>query len=248
MATLDVRDLEVEYFTDIRVLRGLSLRAPEAQITSIIGPNGAGKSTLLKTIYGYLRPRAGKIFFNGADITGEPPYHLLAKGIAFVPQDRTVFPDLTVHENLEMGAWLLRKHAQRVKEAIDDIYRRFPVLGEKRKAKAQTLSGGQQRMLELGRALLTSPQVLLIDEPTVGLAPKVASEIYTIIADFRRSGITILLVDQNVRRALELADYVYLLEMGVVREHGPKAKFLEQEATLRALYIGGTRGPKRASV
>jgi branched-chain amino acid transport system ATP-binding protein len=248
MAHLEVRDLEVEYFTDIRVLRGLSLRAAEAKITSIIGPNGAGKSTLLKTIYGYLRPRAGRVLLNETDITSEAPYNLLVKGLAFVPQDRTIFPELTVHENLEMGAWLLRNRVQHLKEAINGLYQRFPVLGEKRKDRAKTLSGGQQRMLEMGRALLTSPQVLLIDEPTVGLAPKIASEIYSIIQDFSRSGMTILLVDQNVRRALELADYVYLLDMGTVKEHAPKQEFLEKEEALRALYIGGTREPRRDSL
>jgi len=245
MATLEVQDLEVEYFADIRVLRGLSLTAPEAQITSIVGPNGAGKSTLLKTIYGYLQPRAGRVFFNGLEITGAAPYTLLEQGLAFVPQDRTIFPDLTVHENLEMGAWLLRRQGPRLKAAIDGLYQRFPVLAQKRKERAKTLSGGQQRLLEMGRALLTSPQVLLIDEPTVGLAPLVVNEIYRIIQDFRRSGMTILLVDQNVRRALELADYVYVLELGAVKEHAPKAQFLEREEVLRALYIGGTRGPKR---
>jgi branched-chain amino acid transport system ATP-binding protein len=233
MSELQIDDLTVGYLGDIQVLRGVSLRAAEGRITAILGANGVGKSTLLKTVYGYMKPWSGDIFLASKTIVGRQPHELLALGIGYIPQERTVFPELTVHENLEIGAWLLRRQSRNIREAIGRVYQRFPILEAKKRDNGKTLSGGQQRMLELGRALLTLPQVLLIDEPTVGLAPTVASEIYALIKDLSRSGMTILLVDQNVEQAMKTSDDVYVLEMGVVKDHGSGEKFLSSsEATV----------------
>ncbi len=233
MSGLQIDDLTVGYLGDIQVLRGVSLRAEEGRITAILGANGVGKSTLLKTIYCYMKPWSGDISLARKSIVGRQPHELLALGIGYIPQERTVFPELTVHENLEIGAWLLRRQSRNIREAIGRVYQRFPILEAKKRDNGKTLSGGQQRMLELGRALLTLPQVLLIDEPTVGLAPALASEIYALIKDLSRSGMTILLVDQNVEQAMKTSDDVYVLEMGVVKDQGSSEKFLSSsEATV----------------
>jgi branched-chain amino acid transport system ATP-binding protein len=181
-----------------------------------------------------MKPWSGDISLARKSIVGRQPHELLALGIGYIPQERTVFPELTVHENLEIGAWLLRRQSRNIREAIGRVYQRFPILEAKKRDNGKTLSGGQQRMLELGRALLTLPQVLLIDEPTVGLAPALASEIYALIKDLSRSGMTILLVDQNVEQAMKTSDDVYVLEMGVVKDQGSSEKFLSSsEATVQ---------------
>ncbi|GIX45964.1 MAG: ABC transporter ATP-binding protein [Candidatus Tectimicrobiota bacterium] len=223
---LVVDNLVVGYWRDIDVLQGVSLQAAAAQLVSVIGPNGAGKSTLLKAIVGLVPPRRGRVLFNGQDITGAKPYTLPPLGVGYVPQDSGVFASLSVQENLELGTWLFRHDRARVQQALDAVYTRFPFLWEKRRAKARTLSGGQRKMLEIGRALMTEPRLLLLDEPTVGLSPVMAKEIYRVIADLRQRHLTIVLVDQNVRQALEVADYAYVLELGRTRDEGPAAKFL----------------------
>jgi branched-chain amino acid transport system ATP-binding protein len=223
---LYTENLVVGYYKDINILQGFSMRAADTQLVCVIGPNGAGKSTLLKTIVGLIRPRQGRVVFDGRDITGAKPYTLPRMGLGYVPQDNALFPNLSVQENLELGTWMFRADKTRARDAINEVYAMFPFLQQKRRAKTKTLSGGQRKMLEIGRALMAKPQVLLLDEPTAGLSPLVAKEIYELIATLRERGITIILVDQNVRQALEVSDYVYILELGQNREEGPKEKFL----------------------
>ena len=237
---LEVKEIVVGYHKDIWILQGVSLTARDQEITIIIGPNGAGKSTLLKTVYGYLVPAKGTILYNGEDVTGCKPYKLVCKGIAFVPQSRSVFPDLTVRENLELGAWTFRRDRQRVKNEIERVLYNFPVLQDKLRTRAGTLSGGQQRMLELARALLVRPRTLLLDEPSVGLAPGIMKDIYTVIKSLcREHGVTILLVDQNVKAALDVCDYVYVLNMGRNDVEGPRDLFGDGTELVRSWLAGG---------
>jgi branched-chain amino acid transport system ATP-binding protein len=236
--SIEVQSVTVGYRRDIWVLQDVSLIARDEQVTAIIGPNGAGKSTLLKTIYGYLRPVNGRITYNHRDITFKKTHELLKLGIALVPQNRSVFPRLTVQENLELGTWIFRKEPSKVKEALQRVYDFFPILKAKAKEPAGNLSGGQQRMLEIGRAFLTNPTTLLLDEPTVGLSPKIAKEIYSVISELRDQEITILLVDQNIKSAIEIADYVYVLEMGRNALEGPKSQFVEEEQLIKGWLMG----------
>lgn len=231
---LYTEDLVVGYYRDIDILQGFCMRAQETQLVCVIGPNGAGKSTLLKTIAGFITPRRGRIILGDSDITGARPYTLPLQGLGYVPQEHGLFPNLGVQENLELGTWLFKADKARARQAIDEVYATFPFLRDKRRAKARTLSGGQRKMLEVGRALMARPQVLLLDEPTAGLSPLVAKEIYALIASLRERGMTIVLVDQNVRQALEVADYAYVIELGQNRDEGPKAKFLDDlESVIR---------------
>jgi branched-chain amino acid transport system ATP-binding protein len=225
MVILAAKDIEVAYYGDIMVLQGVSLAAEKGKVTIVIGPNGAGKSTLLRALYGLLQPRSGQIFYRGEDITGEKVHSLLQKGLAYVPQGRSVFPDLTVKENLELGCWIFRKDRRSVAEALEYVFEFFPILREKQNEKAGTLSGGQQKILEVGRGLLTKPEVLLLDEPTAMLAPVLAKRIYAFINTLRNSTTTVVLVDQNVRHAFDIADHVYVLELGRNRVQGPRADF-----------------------
>ena len=225
---LQVDNVVAGYYGDIVVLQGVSINAQTREVTAIIGPNGAGKSTLLKVIYGFLKPRKGRILYNGQDITGKRPSSLLNLGIAYVPQERTIFPSLTVEENLELGAWTIRKRQTAVKRALEVVYDFLPALKRYRYKKARMLSGGTQRMLEIGRALMTKPKLLLLDEPTAQLAPKLAKEIYGVIEQLKEANVTIILVDQNVKQCIEVADYIYVLEMGRNKVDGPKEKFEKQ--------------------
>jgi len=225
---LKVDNVVAGYYGDINVLQGVSINAQDRKVTAIIGPNGAGKSTLLKVIYGFLKPRKGRILYNKEDITGKRPSSLLNLGIAYVPQGRTVFPSLTVEENLELGAWTIRKNHSAVKRAIKEVYEFLPALKKYRYNKARVLSGGTQRMLEIGRALMTKPRLLLLDEPTALLAPKLAKEIYGVIEELKEANVTIILVDQNVKRCIKVADYIYVLEMGRNKVDGSKEKFEKQ--------------------
>lgn len=220
--TLRVEEITVGYYADVFVLEDVSVEAQAGEITAVIGPNGAGKSTLLKTIYGFLRPRQGRIFLGEHEITGEAPFRLVSQGIAFILQDRGILPNLTVEENLELGAWLFRRNRAQVQRRIREIYRRYPILETRRRVPAGRLSGGEQRLLELGKALMTDPQVILLDEPSAGLAPKVVEELYHEVMRLKEEeSRTILLVEQNVRQALQVADEVYVLELGRVKLHGP---------------------------
>lgn len=228
--SLRAQDVTVSYYGDIYVLTDVSLEAQPKRVTTVIGPNGAGKSTLLKTMYGYLLPRHGNVLLNDLDITRVPPYAKLEHGIAYLPQDRSIFPVMTVEENLELGAWSFRQDRARVRATLAQVYERYPRLKERQQVKAGRLSGGEQRMLELGRALMTNPSTLLIDEPAAGLAPIVAREMYQALQALAVEGRTILLVDQNVAQGVGIADYVYVLEMGHVTRHGSRS---EVEPALR---------------
>jgi len=225
VAILSAKNLTVSYYGDIDILKDVSLEAEEGLITTIIGPNGAGKSTLLKTLYGLLKPKKGSIFLKNRDITHLKVHEFIKTGIAYVPQLRSIFPDLTVFENLELGTWIFKKDKKRVSKAIDRVYERFPILAEKRKERAGLLSGGQQKMLEIGRCLLTEPGICLMDEPTATLAPKIANQIYETLIDLKNEHITIITVDQRVKQAFEISDHIYVLELGRNKINGSKKEF-----------------------
>lgn len=205
-------------------------------LTGIIGPNGAGKSTVFKAIFGLLPVRQGRVLFAGEEVTNRSPEALLRQGMAFVPQGRNVFPLMTVEQNLLLGAYI-RKRSPELLDAVERVYGTFPVLREKRKARAGTLSGGQQQMLEMGRALLLQPKLILLDEPTLGLAPLVFKEIFRIIEGLRRQGQTILMVEQNAAKALEISDHAYVLELGKNRYEG-SGEAIRNDERVRRLYLG----------
>jgi branched-chain amino acid transport system ATP-binding protein len=224
---LSVQGVTSGYVKGIDIVSDLSLEVEEDTITGIIGPNGAGKSTLLKTIFGFLHPSHGKIVFNRREIQIFSPFKLKQLGISYVPQDINTFPRLTVEENLMLGAWTFKRQRKVVKERLGEIYDFFPVLGAKRGTKATFLSGGELQMLAIGKEVMTTPELLLVDEPSAGLAPKLVSEIYAFLERVREQGVTIFLVDQNITKAVEVSDYMYLLEMGKIRKQGPKEDFKE---------------------
>jgi branched-chain amino acid transport system ATP-binding protein len=204
------------------------MSAEKSKVTGVIGPNGAGKSTLLKAIYGHLKPKQGSIIFDGNDITGIEPHVLPQKGLVYIPQHRSLFPYLTVRENLQMGAWIFRKDKERVKESIEEACKRFPILKTREKIKAGRLSGGEQRMLELARDLMVKPKTMLVDEPTAGLAPKVVEQVYQKLKEIKEEGTSILLVDQNIKKALALSDYICVISGGKVTDEGPVGRFSER--------------------
>lgn len=219
-------NIHAGYVSDIDILRGLTVEARAGQLTVIIGANGVGKSTLLKCAVGQLRPHTGVITYKGRDITGIATNRLAALGIAYIAQRRSVFPHLTVLENLEMGAWILRHDKARVAVAIERAFDEAPILGEFRGRRANELSGGQQRLLEIERSLLTDPELLLIDEPTVGLDPRMTGIIYEHLrALCSERGRTLLMVDQNVIAGTAVADYIYVLELGANKLEGSKRDF-----------------------
>ncbi|MDQ7034510.1 MAG: ABC transporter ATP-binding protein [Anaerolineae bacterium] len=214
----------------LHILRGLNLQAETGKITTILGANGVGKSTLLKAIYGFLKPHSGEIIFKDSDVIGIRTHELISLGISYIPQQPGVFQHMTVEENLMMGAWTFRDDKERMSEKIEENYQRFPILREKRKENAGNLSGGQQRMVEIGRTLMTDPQLILVDEPTAGLAKLLSEEVYRMLTDLRdRDGLTILLVDQEIRQALKIADYVYVLDLGRNKFDGPAEEFTDLE-------------------
>jgi branched-chain amino acid transport system ATP-binding protein len=222
--SIKVEDVVSGYGT-VDILHGISIVAATSKITCIFGPNGSGKTTLLKSIYGFITPRKGKILFDGQDITALRPHNMLKRGIAYVLQGRSIFPYLTVQENLKLGAWCVRGDNERTKESLEYVYGRFPFLREKVRSKAGALSGGQQRILEVARALMLRPKALLLDEPSASLAPKIVKFVYGEMEKLKEEDITVLLVDQNVRLATMLADYVYTFDMGRVRFEGSKEDF-----------------------
>ena len=235
MALLDVRDIHAGY-GKMEILKGVSLRVEVGQVVSIIGPNGAGKSTVFKTLFGLLPVRQGHVRFAGEDITNQPPAELLRRGIAYVPQGRNVFPLMTVEANLRLGAYI-RPRSTELDREVERVYDTFPMLREARGKRAADLSGGQQQMLEMGRALLLRPRLMLLDEPTLGLAPLVFKEIFRIIEDLRRRGQTILMVEQNAVKALEISDYAYVLELGLNRFEG-SGQGIRNDERIRRLYLG----------
>lgn len=223
---LQVQDVTVGYFQDIEILQQVSIQVQPSQIVAVIGPNGAGKSTLLRTICGFLQPKYGRILYNGLDITGHDPSTMIRHRIAYVPQERSIFGELTVEENLALGAWSIRHNGKNaVRQAIEEVYLRFPYLAQQRHTRAGLLSGGGHRMLEIARSLVVKPHLLVLDEPTVGLAPLVVKEIYAKLHQLKTEEITILLVDQNVREAVALADYIYILELGRNTVSGSQEEF-----------------------
>jgi branched-chain amino acid transport system ATP-binding protein len=235
VALLEVENIHAGY-GKLEILRGVSLRVEAGQVVSIIGPNGAGKSTVFKTLFGLLPTRQGRVRFAGEDITNQPPADLLRRGITYVPQGRNVFPLMTVDENLRLGAYIRPRSADLDRE-VERVYETFPMLQAARRKHAAELSGGQQQMLEMGRALLLRPRLMLLDEPTLGLAPLVFREIFRIIEDLRRGGQTILMVEQNAAKALEISDYAYVLELGKNRFEG-SGEAIRNDDRIRRLYLG----------
>jgi ABC-type branched-subunit amino acid transport system ATPase component len=221
----------------IDILHGVSLNVGPGEIVSVIGPNGAGKSTAFKTIVGFLRPRSGRVVFNGEEITGLRPDLVLRRGLAYVPQGRLVFPQMTALENLEMGAYTVGEPA-RVAKALEGAYALFPILFERRRQKAGTMSGGEQQMLAIGRALMTTPRLILLDEPSLGLSPRFVTLIFDKLVEMKRAGYTLMLVEQNAARALAVADRAYALELGRNRFEGPGPALLS-DPEVKRLYLGG---------
>ncbi|MFO7274586.1 MAG: ABC transporter ATP-binding protein [Bacillota bacterium] len=232
---LQVEDLYVAY-GNIEALHGISLEVDEGEIVTLIGANGAGKSTTLRAISGLIRPRSGAIRFQGRDITRTPAHEIVAMGIGHVPEGRRVFADLTVRENLELGAYIVSP--SQFQKNLAEVYERFPRLKEREYQRASTLSGGEQQMLALGRALMLQPKLLLLDEPSMGLSPRLVQEIFAIIAELNRRGTTILLVEQNAAMALSIAHRAYVLETGRVVLSGP-APELRTHPAVREAYLGG---------
>jgi branched-chain amino acid transport system ATP-binding protein len=222
---LEVEDLYVGYYKDLNILQGVNMKAREAEITVVLGANGVGKSTLLKAIYGFIHPQQGKIEVDGEDIVHLSSHQLVNRGVSYIPQRQSIFPYMTVEENMELGAWSFRGDRERVQKKLAENYDRFPILKERRRSPAGELSGGMQRMVELSRVLMPDPKLILVDEPTAGLAVKLARDIYDLLVGLKNEGITILLVDQNIRQAIRIADYVYVLELGRNRHEGPREEF-----------------------
>lgn len=227
---LEMRDVHAAYHGDISILNGLSMKVRRGQITGIIGPNGAGKSTALKTLYGFLRPTRGEILYRGTSVNQMQPWDMVARGISFVPQNRSLFNDLSVEDNLRLGCWHFRNDGTRIRQGLDRIYDMFPILAEKRNDMAGSMSGGQQRFLELGRSLILEPEIVLLDEPTAMIAPKISRELYDFIRTLPAKGITVVLVDQNVRQCVDVSDYVYVLDLGRNRAEGTRGEFGDDEA------------------
>ncbi|MFT0545514.1 ABC transporter ATP-binding protein [Allopusillimonas ginsengisoli] len=231
-SVLSLNDVTVAYHGDITILNNVNIQARRGSVTGIIGPNGAGKSTVLKTMFGFLPLRSGNIQLDGKDISREHANTRAKAGVAFVPQNRSLFGDLSVEDNLMLGCWPFRHDKALVQERITSVYDRFPILAQKRKDPVSSMSGGQQRFVEFGRALLIKPSVILLDEPTAMLAPKISKEIYRLIREFAEGGMTVVLVDQNVRRCAEVSDYLYILELGRNKAEGSHEEF-EQGSGLR---------------
>ena len=235
MAMLEVKDLQV-YYGVSQALKGSSFEVNQREVIALIGANGAGKTTTLHTITGLLNAKAGKIIYDGKDITHIPGYKLVSMGIAHVPEGRRVFATLSVLQNLMMGAYT-RRDKNEIEESLANVYKRFPRLEERRNQMAGTLSGGEQQMLAMGRALMSKPKIILMDEPSMGLSPIFVNEIFDIIQAVSESGTTVLLVEQNAKKALSIADRAYVLETGKITMSGNAKDLLEDEAVKKA-YLG----------
>ncbi|MCI8650325.1 MAG: ABC transporter ATP-binding protein [Anaerotruncus sp.] len=232
---LKIDGLKVSY-GGIEAVKGVTLKVPERKIVTLIGANGAGKSTTLRTIAGLVKPAAGRIHLQGEDITALSPDRIVSRGITLVPEGRRVFPDLSVLENLKIGAYL-RNDKESIEEDLQWVYRLFPRLKERSWQAAGTLSGGEQQMLAVGRALMSRPKLMMLDEPSLGLAPLVVRDIFTIIQEINKQGVTILLVEQNANMALKIADLAYVLETGNITMTGTGAQLLADERVKEA-YLG----------
>ena len=233
---LKVENLETHY-GKVAALNGISFEAREGQIVTLLGSNGAGKSTTLRTISGLNRPTSGKVFFCGEDITNLPPHEIVKRGLVHLPEGRHIFKDLTVTENLELGAYTLKDNKER-KRRMQKVFERFPILEKRHKQHGGTLSGGEQQMLAIGRGLMSAPKLLLMDEPSMGIAPLIVRDITKIIKSLHEEGTTILLVEQNAKMALGLADYGYVLDIGSIVLHGKGTDLREDEKVVKA-YLGG---------
>ena len=230
------------YYGGIHALRGIDIEVADGKIVTLIGANGAGKSTMLNTIVGLVKPAAGTILWDGEDFTGRDPKDIVSRGLVLIPEGRRVFPNLTVDENLRLGAYVQRD-AKRIRRNRDRCFDLFPRLRERMRQSAGTLSGGEQQMLAVARALMADPKLLMLDEPSLGLAPLISRMIFSIIAEIHRSGATVLLIEQNARAALEIADYAYVLETGAIVMENTGAALLKDEGVRRA-YLG--EGPEEA--
>lgn len=236
MKTLEIKDLTVTYGNVVAVA-GVSLSVSAGEVICILGANGAGKSSLLKCVVGLVPPAGGRVLWNGEDVTGLPPHEMNRHGITLSPEGRRLFPDLTVHENLMMGAFL-RAGDKRVADDLQRVFAHFPRLKERAKQPAGSLSGGEQQMCAIGRALMSGPSVLLLDEPSLGLSPLATGEVAAIVTEIARSGMTIVLVEQNARLALRLSQYGYVLETGRLALEGPAADLLGNP-WIKDIYLGG---------
>jgi branched-chain amino acid transport system ATP-binding protein len=232
---LVLEDVHVRYGA-IAALRGVSINVEQGEMVALIGVNGAGKTTTLMTIAGVLKPTQGTITFAGQSIVGQSPEDIVRQGIALVPEGRRIFPGLTVEENLHLGA-AIRNNRAEIQRDIDEICTRFPILGERLKQPGGTLSGGEQQQLAIARALMSRPSLLMLDEPSLGLAPRLVAEIFELVAQLRETGVTILLVEQNVERTLEIVDRAYLLNTGQVEYEGP-ADDLRKQVDIVSAYLG----------
>ena len=235
MSMLKVTDLQV-YYGVIQALKGISFEVNEGEVIALIGANGAGKTTILHTVTGLINQKAGKIEYEGKDISHTPAYKIVAEGMAHVPEGRRVFAELSVYDNLMMGAYT-RKDKKEIAETLAMVYKRFPRLEERKKQMAGTLSGGEQQMLAMGRALMSKPKIILMDEPSMGLSPIFVNEIFDIIKAVSASGTTVLLVEQNAKKALSIADRAYVLETGKIILEGD-AKVLMNDERVKKAYLG----------
>lgn len=235
---LELKNIEAAY-GNIKALKGINLSVPEGKIVTLIGANGAGKSTTMKTIMGVMKPVAGDVLFKGKSITGMKTHAIVNQGVVLVPEGRQILQNMTVRENLEMGAYH-RKDKEGIKEDLSKVFERFPRLFERQSQFGGTLSGGEQQMLAIGRAMMARPEVMLLDEPSMGLAPLVVQQIFDVIKDINHMGTTVLLVEQNARKALQIADYAYVIETGKIVMEGP-AQEVADNPDVMAAYLGGKK-------
>ena len=238
MALLSLENVVAGYIPGIEILQGVNLRVEAGDMGRRVGPNGAGKSTVLRTVSGLLHPKSGRVVFNAKDISGLRPDQILEQGIAHGPQGHSVFPKMTIHENLLMGAYSIKDRAT-IRQRLDKVYALFPFLKERMKEKAGNLSGGQQKVLEMGRALMLEPPLVLLDEPSLGLAPKTMASLFDTIKDLNRTGLTILMVEQNARQGLAASDRGYVLELGKEKFEGTAQELLDSPEMAK-LYLGGS--------
>ena len=239
MALLELRDVSAAYGS-IQILHGVSLHVEPGEVVSVIGPNGAGKSTTFKVIMGFITHLGGEIVFNGQSLVGQRPNRVLGFGLGYVPQGRVVFGQMTVRENLQMGAYLERDKAK-IQQAMDYVFSLFPRLGERPRQMAGTMSGGEQQMLAMGRALMMHPRMMMLDEPSLGLSPRFVDEVFDKVGALARGGLTVMLVEQNAARALEISDRAYVLELGRNRFEGTGSELLANPE-VRQMYLGGQGG------
>jgi branched-chain amino acid transport system ATP-binding protein len=244
MALLELADVSAAY-GPIQILHGVSLHVDASEVVAVIGPNGAGKSTTFKVIMGFINYLGGRMSFDGHDLVGQRPDRILALGLGYVPQGRVVFTQMTVRENLEMGAYLERDKAK-VQAAMEWVFALFPRLGERLRQRAGSMSGGEQQMLAMGRALMMRPKMLMLDEPSLGLSPRLVDEVFDKTVELARAGLTVMLVEQNAARALEISDRGYVLELGRNRFEG-RGPDLLANPDVRRLYLGGAGGPAPAA-